>query len=604
MKYIFSVLKDGINAIKKQKSVRGAVIVLWVANLSYYVMNMLSPLIQSALLDGATTLFSNMPNYGLIFIGCAGILVINTVTGLRFIKTNYLHQKASDEIYIAIQSKIYDKLCKIPYSSFSSPKIYETISLVSDRYASYCSDYLVGQTLTSIVGTIISFVFTSIVLINVSPVVAIIMICGNLFGVFKTWLESRLNYYTVVDKMKDRRYAESYSSTLFDKNTVKEIKTYNLTDYICRKWYKYTARVNRKTIGYNILFMLLDFVTYFTANLFTVAALILTSRMILEGSLGIGAFALVYSSSGALIDKSGSLLNSIRDLKSASYFVKKYNEFNAIPDIEPEHEKSPSAKRERSVDPLQIKFKDVSFTYEGSEQKAICNLNLTINQGEKVAIVGENGCGKSTLVALLNRLYAPDEGEILISGLPQNEQLPKLRREVTTIFQDFGCYETTFRENIVMADKSREYSDNYLWKCAHQTGIDTRIMQSKDGMDTPIGPYAQGGINLSGGEWQKLAITRGLARKDSKMLIMDEPNASLDPISEAEIYKRVFDAMQGETLVLITHRLGAVKYVDRIIVMDHGEIVEDGTHDALMKAGGKYSKMYTSQAKWYEQSNT
>ncbi len=597
MKQVFAILKDGIHAIKSQRALRKTVFFLWVFYLSYYLVNMLSPLFQSALLDGAVNIFSGNSGLGLLAGGMGGILFAGCVLALYQAKVNPLHTKADSEIGIAIQSKIYDKLCRIPYSAFNSPKIYETIGVISGKYASYCSGFLAGQTLSSLVGTLVSFVFTAVVLVRISPLIALIMIGGNLFGIFKTWLESRLNYYAVVENMKDRRYAGSYGGALFDRHTIKEVKIYGLADYLTGKWYRYTSRVNRKTVGYNLLFVLLDLATYFTANLFTVTALILTAKMILEGSLSVGAFVLVYSSSGSLIDTSGSLFGALRDLKLASYYASKYREFLSLPDVEPN--RTVLEKLQKYETPLEIRFKNVSFTYEGSKEKALDGVNLTIHEGEKIAIVGENGCGKSTLVALLNRLYAPDEGEIEISGLPQETQLPRLRREVTTVFQDFGRYETSFRENIEMGERKPTRDDGHLWDCARKAGIDTRILQSPRGLDTPIGRFASGGINLSGGEWQKLAVARGLARSSTKLLVLDEPNASLDPISEADLYKRVFDAMAGQSLVLITHRLGAVKYVNRIVVMDHGRIIEDGSHEDLMKAGGKYTEMYRAQEKWY-----
>jgi len=599
MKHITGVLKDALNSIQHQKAIRRTVWVLWLLTLAYYVVRMLNPLLQSALLDGTVSLFEETPNYTLLILGALGLLLIEGVLAVNNAKWKILFTKASNEIQIGIQSQIFDKLCKIPYSAFNSPKVYEKIELVSGKYAGYCSNFLAGRTLSSLLGTFISFVFTTVVLIQVDPLIAGIVVCGNLFGIFKTWLEAHLNYYSTVERMKERRYANAYISSLFDRNMIKEIKVFGLTEYICKKWYEYTVRINRKTMGYNSLFLLLDFVTYLIANAFTVASLILTAYMILNGEISIGAFVLVYSSSGSLIDTSGSLFGSLRELKLASYYLSAYKEFMAMPDVEG-NDTSLNTNDEADT-PLDIVMDHISYTYEGSDTKAIDDLSLSIHQGEKIAIVGENGCGKTTLIALLNRLYSPDSGEILIAGRPQAEQLSKLRTQVSTVFQNFGTYETSFRENIIMSDRDNFYSDEEIMLCAGNTGLDAKIQASAKGLDTPIGRYAKGGINLSGGEWQKLAISRGLIRKSTKMLIMDEPNAALDPIAEAAIYKQVFDAIKDQTLVLVTHRLGAIKYVDRIIVMEQGRIVEDGSHDELMQQHGKYYEMYTAQAKWYEE---
>jgi len=598
VKHVFSILKTAWRSIKNEKASRYTVWFLWLLTLSYYVVRMLNPLLQSALLDGTVSLFGNKADYSLLVIGFLGLLLMEGVLALYNGKWGILFAKANNEICIGIQSNIYDKLCKIPYSAFNSPKIYEKIDLVTKNYAGYCSGFLAGRTLSSLVGTFISFIFTTVVLIKINPIIALIVVLGNLFGIFKTWLEARLNYYAAVEKMKERRFADAYRSTLFNRNNIKEIRVFGLTDYIFREWYRHTSRVNQKTMSYNALFLLLDFGTYFISNLFTVLSLLLTAKMILADELSIGTFLLVYSSSGALIDTSGSLFGAMRELKLSSYYHTLYEDFMSMSDVETD--KSISKYGEEGSIPSEISFDHVCYTYEGSSQRAIDDLCLHIETGEKLAIVGENGCGKSTLVALLNKLYLPDSGEISIAGIPLNEQLSGVQGGIVTVFQDFGKYETTFRENIIMAEQFRVASDAEILSCIHKTGLSTKIESLEKGLDTPIGRFAPEGIDLSGGEWQKLAIARSLFCKNTRVLVMDEPNATLDPLSEATIYNQMLNIAKDETLILITHRLGAIKYVDRIVVMDRGHIIEDGSHDVLMQKGGKYYEMYTAQAKWYK----
>lgn len=599
MKAILRVLKNAWSAAKDEKKLRRAAIILWALYLLNYMVLMVQPLLQSALLDGIEMIISDKEGVLMALAGAAGMMASGVFLAVYQAKARPICSDASSKLKIKIRQKIYAKLCHVLYSKFDSPEIYEKTELVSGKYPELCSDLLFGRTLSSLVGTAISFVFTSIVLCRVNLLVAIIMISGNLFGIFKTWLEARVNYYAIVENMKDRRFANAYRSTLFDRNTIKEIRLFGLTDYLRGKWLFHAGKVNRKTAGKQGLFLLLDLATYAVSNAFMVAALILTSKLILDGSVGIGAFLLVYSSSGSLIDTSGSLFTSLRDLKLAEKYHTAFEELMSLPDSEPLM--YPPAV---SDEPLDIRLDHISFRYDGSDRNAVDDLCLEIKQGEKLAVVGENGSGKSTLAALIVRLYTPCGGEIYVNGRPQKHEIGRLRREVSMVFQDFGRYETTFRENISIGDISGSYSDNELMECADRTGIGARIRAEEPGLDTPIGRFAGDGIELSGGEWQKLSMTRALIRRGTKLLIMDEPNAALDPVSERDIYRRVFDSMDGdESLMLITHRLGAVKYVDRIIVMERGHIVEEGTHDELMEKHGAYARMFDSQAEWYEEND-
>lgn len=597
MRAIFCVLKDAWSMAKDEKKLRRAAIVLWIFCLLDYIVRMLQPLLQSSLLNGIDKILSGENGFRMMLLAGAGMLASGVYLNFSSMKQRPICSEASSELKIKIWQRIYTKLCRVYYSTFDSPALYEKIELVSGNYPDFCVNLLFGRMLSALVGTVISFVFTSIVLCSVHPWIAVIMIAGNLFGIFKTWLEAHLNYYDIVGNMKDRRYADTYRSVLFDRNTIKEVRLFGLTEYLREKWLYYTRKVNRKTAGKQGLFLLLDFATYAVSNAFMVAALILTSKMILDGSVGIGTFLLVYSSSGSLIDTSGNLFSSFRDLKLAEKYYEAHEELMALPEVEPLP--YPTAALD---EPLNIRLDHVSFRYEGSERNAVDDLCLEIKQGEKLAIVGENGSGKSTLMSLIIRLYAPEHGEIYVNGRPQQEEIGRLRREVSMVFQDFGRYETTFRNNIAMGDIYGSYSSDELMECADRAGIGTRIRAEALGLDTPIGRFDENGIELSGGEWQKLSMARALIRRGTKMLIMDEPNAALDPISEREIYRQVFDSMaDNESLLLITHRLGAVKYVDRIVVMERGHVIEEGTHEELMKKHGTYERMYAAQAEWYEE---
>lgn len=222
-------------------------------------------------------------------------------------------------------------------------------------------------------------------------------------------------------------------------------------------------------------------------------------------------------------------------------------------------------------------------------------INLTIREGETLAIVGENGSGKSTLTRLLMGLYLPTAGTIEIDGIDMKTISPKtLYRDVSAVFQRYQCYKMTVRDNTQISDEeSRKAAEGVLRQ------VDFPIASEKftEGMETMLGKDF-GGIDLSGGQWQRLAIARGLYRVHD-LIVLDEPTAAIDPIEEAKIYRKFAEISKDKTAVIVTHRLGSVHMADRIIVMDEGKIVDMGVHEELMEKKGLYYEMYQAQAKWY-----
>ena len=244
-------------------------------------------------------------------------------------------------------------------------------------------------------------------------------------------------------------------------------------------------------------------------------------------------------------------------------------------------------------------FEDVSFRYPQSKQWVLRNISFTLLPGEKVALVGENGAGKTTLVKLLTRLYDPTEGRILLEGKDLRDyDLDGLRDAVGVIFQDYVKYHLTASENIAVGRISELKNDKRIKESASRSLADSVIEKLPDGYQQRIGRWFKRGTNLSGGEWQKIAIARAYMR-DAQMLILDEPTASLDARAEHEVFKRFVELTFDKCAVLISHRFSTVRMADRIVVLHQGRLLEHGTHQELLAAGGQYADLFQMQAAGY-----
>ena len=268
-----------------------------------------------------------------------------------------------------------------------------------------------------------------------------------------------------------------------------------------------------------------------------------------------------------------------------------------------EHEvPEPSGEHTSGPDPDDgIRFIDVGFTYPGAERPALEKINLHIRPGESLAIVGENGSGKTTLIKLLTRLYAPTEGKITFEGLELEEwDLDELRHKIGVIFQDFARYQLLVGENIGIGD-IRNLADLDRIQTASEKGLASDFIEDlPDRYDTQLGTWFRAGSELSGGQWQKIALSRAFMRMEADVLILDEPTAAIDARAEAEIFAHFRELTANCISIIISHRFSTVRMADHIIVLDKAHIIERGNHESLLESGGQYAKLFNLQAAGYQ----
>jgi ATP-binding cassette subfamily B protein len=248
-----------------------------------------------------------------------------------------------------------------------------------------------------------------------------------------------------------------------------------------------------------------------------------------------------------------------------------------------------------------IRFEHVSFRYPGRDEDTLHDLDLFIPEGKSLAIVGKNGAGKTTLIKLLTRLYEPTEGRILLDGRPLDEwDRETLFHRIGVIFQNYNRYQLTAKENVGLGDVGEMNDDVKVEGAVELGGASDVVKELKNGLATQLGRWFNDGVDLSGGQWQRLALARAFMRRGADVLVLDEPTAALDAEAEHAVFERFARLTKGRTSILISHRFPTVRMADRIVVVENGNVVEQGTHDELVAKGGRYAHLFALQAQGYQ----
>ena len=379
-------------------------------------------------------------------------------------------------------------------------------------------------------------------------------------------------------------------------SNAKEVKSFGLNPFLIERYrvlsqdmYRANRRIALRRAGWGGLFTTLGTLGYYAAYAFI-------AWRTVTGQFSIGDLTFLSTSFRRLRTLLETLLTGFSQVAGqALYLDDLFSFFRIQPEIlSPPHPRPfPRPLREGFV------FEDVGFRYPDAERWAVRHLNFTLRAGEVLALVGENGAGKTTLVKLLSRLYDPDEGRILLDGHPLAEyDLEDLRLNIGVIFQDFVRYYFNAADNIAVGRIEARGDEPRIADAAHRSLADQVIARLPKGYAQMLGKLFKGGVDLSGGEWQKIAIARAYMR-DAPLLVLDEPTAALDARSEYEVFQRFKELSHGKTAVIISHRFSTVRMADRIIVLQHGAIEEVGTHEELLAAGGHYAELFELQAAGY-----
>lgn len=476
------------------------------------------------------------------------------------------------------------------------PIVYEDNRYLDQINKAYVGMEAVGTvvftTLSIALSNMAYFVFMGCYFFSIKPMLLLVFALSFLPSIIGSII--RRNMFAKMEHLSapHRRKYEYFEKCLCSREYAKETRLWRGESYFKRLYGKsldkYTDLQWKTTKRSELLMIALRFMLLSGY----VGTIIMLFYYLFQGEIGVGAFAAVFSSLDQMFDTMDGVFNyQIGSITRNFGAAQNYYTFLNLK----EREGTDPGAIERG----NIELNGVSFTYPNSSKPALKDINLTVRKGETIAIVGVNGSGKSTLTRLLSGLYLPDKGRMLVDGRDASEIAPsRLYRGVSAVFQRYQSYKMSVDENVRISETGKTAANEAVVRDVLEKA-DFPLDNGKltEGLNTMLGKDF-GGIDLSGGQWQRLAIARGLYR-DHELIILDEPTAAIDPLEEADIYRKFAEISRDKTAFIVTHRLGSAQIADRIIVMDSGRIEDMGTHEELMRREGKYREMYHAQAKWY-----
>lgn len=590
--YIFRLVWDTapwIMLVLLLISVTNGILPVATAYVASMLINALSGAVV-ALSNGTTVEFSNV--MGLLVLQFVCIFATSLISHINTVVT-----RISGEMVVNhVKNMMMNKAKTVDLQSFDKPDFYERLEN-AEREAGMRPIQILNATFNTI-STIISMVSFVAILFKVSPAAPAFIIVLALPSAVISLIYRKKAFSYVRRRSKDRRQLNYYSSLMTNKDMVKEIRIFSLSDlFIVRynetfkKYFKGLKGIYVKESLWNILVSL-------ASSLVNCLLFLYVARKVWLGQLELGDYTLYTGALNSIASGVSAIIATTATIYEGTLFID-----NLITFMREKASIVPAVGKPLSVTrhiPHKIELQNVSFKYPGTDRFVIKNMSAIIEPGSTVVLVGLNGAGKTTLIKLITRLYDPTEGRILLDGEDiRNYNTEELYQLFGIIFQDFGKYAVSVKENIAFGEVDKEKKDEDIRLAARQSNADDFIERLPRGYDTALMRYfEEDGIELSIGQWQKLSIARAFY-SDSDILILDEPTASLDAIAEQEIFNQFDKLRKDKTTLFVSHRLSSATTADRILVIDGGELIEQGSHLELMEKKGEYYRLFSTQAKRY-----
>ena len=520
--------------------------------------------------------------------------LILAISSLLDTLRNIAQQLLQDRTANRIQLLIMEHANKLDLSFFEDAKFYDQLQQ-AQREATFRPVGMVSGVF-GLVRTLLTFLSMIALLVRLGPLLAVVALLAPIPAFIASTRYGWQGFMQMRRQSPERRLM-GYLTNLVTTDTYnKEIKLFTLGDFFSRRYRDISLKFILENQGLVVRRYLAGFFWGALTIMASGGTYLYVALLAVRGTINIAGLTVYTQAAQQVQGNFQGLLAGLAGMYENTLYLNTLFDLLAFkPKISaPEHPVPVSRAFTRGIE-----FRNVSYTYPGRDEPVLNNVSFTIASGETIALVGRNGAGKTTVVKLLTRLYDPDEGTILVDGVDIREYDPaELRHEIGVIFQDYVTYFLSAGENIgvgrleVLDDRER------IAAAAAQSGADGVITRLPQGYDTMLGKWFDQGHQLSGGEWQKIALARAFMR-DAQILVLDEPTAALDAQAEYEIFAHMKELTADKTALFISHRFSTVRLADRIMVLEQGRIIENGSHDELLLLGGRYAELFNLQAAAY-----
>jgi ATP-binding cassette, subfamily B, bacterial len=499
----------------------------------------------------------------------------------------------SDRYSKHISTKIMEHASRLDLTSFEDPLFYDKMERArvqgTDRVVMIQSTGLLMQQIVTTISLAGGILFLSPWILTVLIACVIPAFLGETHFAFKGY---SLNFRQTPAK-REMDYLRIIGGS---KESAKELKLFGLRDFLVGRYSALSNALHRQNVGLarqrllvGSAFTILSAVGYYGSYAFVIYKTV-------TGKLDIGTFTFMTGAIALASSNIQAVFSTFSTIADQAMFITDLLEFFGL---KPRVFSKPGALPAPRPIRKGFEFQNVSFSYPGQVRQVLSNVSFRLEPTQRIALVGENGQGKTTIVKLLTRLYDPTGGRILLDGVDLREyDLDDVWKEVGVIFQDFMRYDLTARENIAIGRIEDQDNIFRVRSAAQKSLAEDVVRKLPKGFDQVLGRRFEGGVDLSGGEWQKIALGRAYLR-DAQVLILDEPTAALDAKSEHEVFERFAELTKGKMALLISHRFSTVKMADRILVLESGRIAEEGHHNELLQSKGRYAEMFELQAASY-----